>query len=105
MDMAAQDEIHILAIAKNYQISRDQPDILNVWPIIRIGLAHQGHPRSNLQKMIQVLEQQISFGWDEFGMDFNADHTRVEISFLDQQASCPAKPLLKMLYDFRQAIS
>ena len=104
-DFSPKDGLHILAMAKKYQISRDRTEILNVWPIIRIGLAHQGHPRHNLQKLIHALETGVSVGWDEFNMDFDPGHAVVEISFLDQQACCEAKPLLRILYDFRQAVS
>lgn len=105
-DFSAKDGLHILAMAKKYQISRDRTDILNVWPIIRIGLAHQGHPRGNLQKMIQALEQKTAIGWDEFSVGFYPnDQSMVEISFLDQQACCRAQQLLEILRRLQQAVS
>ena len=91
-------------MAKKYQISRDRTEILNVWPIIRIGLAHQGHPRHNLQKLIHALETGVSVGWDEFNMDFDPGHAVVEISFLDQQACCCAQELLEILHLLQKTI-
>jgi len=106
VNFSAKDAVHILAMAKKYQISRDRTEILNVWPIIRMGLAHQGHPRHNLQKLIHALETGVSVGWDEFSMDFYPDNqSMVEISFLDQQACCRAQQLLEILRRLQQAVS
>lgn len=105
-DFSPKDGLHILAMAKKYQIPREQTDTLNVWPIIRIGLAHQGHPRHNLQKLIHALETGVSVGWDEFNLDFDPDdQLMVEISFLDQQACCRAQQLLETLQHLQQAVS